>query len=97
MFGDLTSEEMNEIEARVQREIAEQEAKIEPIPCSDCKREGRAGVMMTYRGIVYHQVTALGTEYDENYPGGIRTFDEQVNAPYATWRCEHGHEYTDGY
>jgi len=65
-------------------------------PCSACAREGRTAILY-YQGQENYLITFADFEWDDAYPGGQRTFDRTTYAPYDIWRCEYGHEDSDGY
>lgn len=71
--------------------------QIENIWCVDCKHAGRGRVAMTYRGVVHSTMPVCVSTPDDAFPGGVAVRDEVMSVPFDIWRCEHGHEYTDGY
>lgn len=63
--------------------------------CGECEKAGRARSFMVFQDITYHWVTATYERYDQD--GDPVLEDRRVQAPYATYRCAWGHEFTDGY
>ncbi len=65
-------------------------------PCFMCARKGITATLY-YQGQESYPITFADFEWDDSYPGGQRTFDRTVLAPYDIWRCPNGHEDSDGY
>jgi hypothetical protein len=65
--------------------------------CLDCRLAGRGRAVMAYQGVAYSRMPVCVSTPDDAFPGGVAVRDEVMSVPFDVWRCEHGHEYTDGY
>lgn len=73
------------------------DSALAPIGCMECQLEGRRGVLMTYRGSRTSRMPVAVSVTDDSATGGVRVFDQVMEVPFDVWRCDSGHEYTDGY